>query len=116
MAAGGVIVPNRYALHLNPADFAGFASYRTALEDDLAHGVMARARHERYTLVARPRVEIVADPATRRGEIRVAANVVDEHGDAPRDADRAPAGVADDGARTERRRDPGFGPTGRSSW
>ena len=49
--SGGVIVPNRYALHLNPADFEGFASYRTALEDDLAHGVMARARHEHYTLV-----------------------------------------------------------------
>lgn len=83
----GVIVPNQYALHLNPADFEGFASYRTALEDDLAHGVMARARHERYTLVARPRVEIVADPGTRRGEIRVAANVVDEHGARPRDAE-----------------------------
>jgi hypothetical protein len=88
----GVIIPNQYALHLNPADFEGFASYRTALEDDLAHGVMARARHEHYTLVARARVEIVADPATRRGEIRVAANVVDEHGDAPNEAARAPAG------------------------
>jgi hypothetical protein len=76
----GVIVPNRYDLHLHPSDFANFASYRTALEDDLAHGVLARARHERYTLVARPRVELVSDEALRRGEIRVAANVVDEHG------------------------------------
>lgn len=75
--SGGVIVPNRYDLHLNPRDFDGFASYRNALEDDLAHGVAARARHERYTLVARPRVTIVADSRIRRGEIRVAANVVD---------------------------------------
>jgi Protein of unknown function (DUF3662)/FHA domain len=82
----GVIVPNHYALHLNPSDFAGFASYRNALEDDLAHGVLARARHERYTLVARPRVEIVSDEATRRGEIRVAANVIDERGDVPSEA------------------------------
>ena len=36
-------------------------SYRSSLEDDLAHGVLARARHERYTLVARPRVEILSD-------------------------------------------------------
>ena len=88
----GVIVPNEYALHLHPSDYEAFASYRNALEDDLAHGVLARARHERYTLVARPQVSIVADEATRRGEIRVAANVVDERGGTPRDAQPLPAG------------------------
>jgi hypothetical protein len=87
----GVIVPNRYDLHLHPADFAAFASYRAALEDDLAHGVLARARHERYTLVARPRVEIISDESTRRGEIRVAANVMDERGERLRDATPMPA-------------------------
>jgi hypothetical protein len=88
----GVIVPNHYALHLHPTDYEGFASYRIALEEDLAHGVLARARHERYTLVARPRVTIVADGSSRRGEIRVAANVVDEHGGTPREAQPLPAG------------------------
>jgi hypothetical protein len=88
----GVIVPNRYDLHLHPADFATFASYRAALEDDLAHGVLARARHERYTLVARPRVEIIADDRTRRGEIRVAANVMEERGERPREATPMSAG------------------------
>ena len=87
---GGVIVPNQFELHLHPRDFAAFASYRGSLEDDLAHGVMARARHERYTLVARPRVRILADEATRRGEIRVAANVVDERGRQTRDAEAVP--------------------------
>jgi hypothetical protein len=87
----GVIVPNRYALHLNPADFAAFESYRGALEDDLAHGVLARARHERYTLVARPRVQLLADGRTRRGEVRVAANVVDESGGRVREAEPMPA-------------------------
>jgi hypothetical protein len=82
----GVIVPNHYDLHLHPSDFAAFASYRSSLEDDLAHGVLARARHERYTLVARPRVQLIADKSMRRGEIRVAANVRDERGDRPRDA------------------------------
>ena len=87
----GVIVPNHYDLHLHPSDFAAFASYRSSLEDDLAHGVLARARHERYTLVARPRVQIIADQGTRRGEIRVAANVVDERGERLRDAEPLPA-------------------------
>ena len=85
----GVIVPNHYDLHLHPADFEAFASYRTSLEDDLAHGVLSRARHERYSLVARPRVRIVSDDGTRRGEIRVAANVADERGE--RVADVMPA-------------------------
>ena len=77
----GVIVPNFYDLHLHPRDYAAFASYRGSLEDDLAHGILSRARHERYSLVARPRVRILSDDETRRGEIRVAANVVDERGD-----------------------------------
>lgn len=76
----GVLVPNHYDLHLNPADFATFASYRGSLEDDLAHDVLARARRERYLLVARPRVQILPDPTTRRGDVRVAANVIDEEG------------------------------------
>ena len=86
----GVIVPNQYHLHLNPADFANFESYRSSLEDDLAHGVIARARRERYTLVARPRVRIIADGGTRRGEVRVAANVVDEGGAQLREAQPMP--------------------------
>lgn len=87
----GVIVPNQYDLHLHPSDFAAFASYRSSLEDDLAHGVLARARHERYTLVARPRVQLLRDESIRRGEIRVGANVVDERGDRLRDAAPIPA-------------------------
>ncbi len=87
----GVIVPNHYDLHLHPADFATFASYQSSLEDDLAHGVLSRARHERYSLVARPRVRIMSDDATRRGEIRVAANVADERGERVDEAMPVPA-------------------------
>jgi Protein of unknown function (DUF3662)/FHA domain len=87
---GGVIVPNQYALHLNPVDFASFESYRSALEDDLAHGILTRARHEHYTLVARPRVHLVADRLVPRGDIRVAAKVVDDAGDQPSADQRMP--------------------------
>lgn len=89
--ADSVLVPNVYELHLNPVDFAAFESYRGALEDDLAHGVLARARRERYTLVARPRVMVTADEAVARGEIRVAATVVDEAGARVRDDRPMPA-------------------------
>lgn len=84
----GVIVPNHYALHLHPVDFATFESYRAALEDDLAHGVLTRARREHYTLVARPRVRLVSDRAVPRRDVRVAANVVDAAGERARE-DRA---------------------------
>jgi Protein of unknown function (DUF3662)/FHA domain len=76
----GVLVPNQYDLHLNPTDFEAFASYRSSLEDDLAHGALARARRERYTLVARPRVQLISDAGVPRGDVRVAANVVDDEG------------------------------------
>lgn len=79
----GVIVPNHYALHLNPVDYGSFESYHSALEDDLAHGVLTRARHEHYTLVARPRVQLVSDRAVPRGDIRVAATMVDDAGRRP---------------------------------
>jgi FHA domain-containing protein len=87
----GVIVPNQYDLHLNPRDFAAFESYRGSLEDDLAHGVLARARHERYSLVARPQVRIIADEAVHRGDVRVAANVADDGGERLRDDRPLPA-------------------------
>jgi hypothetical protein len=77
----GVIVPNEFDLHLHPSDFATFASYRSALEDDLAHGVLTRARHEHYTLVARPHVRLISDTGVSRGDVRVAAMVVDDGGD-----------------------------------
>ncbi len=43
------------------------------------------------SLVARPRVQLLSDDGTRRGEIRVAANVVDERGGRPAAAEPMPA-------------------------
>ena len=91
----GVLVPNHFDLHLHPSDYAGFESYRSALEDDLAHRVLARARRERYTLVARPRVTQVADPATPKGDIRVAAKLVDDWGASLRGTRGDPAPAAE---------------------
>jgi hypothetical protein len=73
----GVIVPNRYVLHLSPNDYATFESYHGSLEDDLAHEVLSRARREGYRLMARPRVILQSDGLVPRGEVRVAAAVAD---------------------------------------
>ena len=89
--AAGIIVPNRFDLHLHPADFAAFESFRGSLEDDLAHGAMARAHRERYHLVGRPIVRLVADRGVPRGDVRVAANVVDDEGDRVAEPQPAPA-------------------------
>lgn len=87
----GILVPNHYDLHLHPRDFAAFESYRASLEDDLAHGALAHARRERYTLIARPRVRVLSDHGVPRGDIRVAANVADERGDRLREDRPQPA-------------------------
>jgi hypothetical protein len=87
----GVIVPNRYALHLNPADYAPFDAYHGSLEDDLAHDVLTRARREGYRLIARPHVVLRSDPLVPRGEVRVAASVADDGPEASSDATPIPA-------------------------
>jgi hypothetical protein len=87
----GVLVPNHYQLHLHPADFASFESYRGSLEDDLVHGILTRARRERYTLVARPVVRITADRQVPRGDVRVAANLVDDRGSRVQEDRQLPA-------------------------
>ncbi len=74
----GVIVPNRYVVHLSPTDYASFESYHGSLEDDLAHDVLTRARREGYRLMARPRVILQADGLVPRGDVRVAATVADD--------------------------------------
>jgi hypothetical protein len=73
----GVIVPNRYVVHLSPTDYASFESYHGSLEDDLAHEVLTRSRREGYRLMARPRVILQADGLVPRGDVRVAAAVAD---------------------------------------
>jgi FHA domain-containing protein len=73
----GVIVPNRYVLHLSPTDYASFEAYQGSLEEDLAHDVLTRARREGYRLMARPRVILQPDGLVPRGEVRVAAAVAD---------------------------------------
>src|SRR2546423_6533291 len=71
--ADRTLVPNRFRVHLNPEDLDEFGELTGTLATDLAEGALAFARTHRYTLVDRPRVDLVADRGVGKGEIRVQA-------------------------------------------
>jgi hypothetical protein len=79
------VVPDRFTVHVNPADLPSLAP----LEDvaaDLASGALAFARSHQLSLRARPRVALHADPEIRRGEVEVEAEVSADARHGPRDA------------------------------
>jgi hypothetical protein len=67
------LVPNRFVVHLHPADMAEFGDMTGTLASELADGALAFARAHHYTLVDRPRVDLLSDPAIERADIRVDA-------------------------------------------
>jgi hypothetical protein len=75
--ADRTLVPNRFAVHLNPSDLEGFGDMIESLASELADGALVFARTRRYMLVDRPRVALVADPAVQRADIRVVARFAD---------------------------------------
>jgi Protein of unknown function (DUF3662)/Inner membrane component of T3SS, cytoplasmic domain len=100
------LAPNRFVVHLHPADLADFGDMTGTLAAELADSALSFARAHRYTVVDRPRVDLVADPAIQRADIRVDARFADALGTRP----SAPAAANDqadtgdaDGARSETR-------------
>ena len=75
--ADRTLVPNRFRVHLNAADLEGFGEFSVSLAAELADGALAFARSHRYSLVDRPRVDLVADPTVSVGEVRVVARFAD---------------------------------------
>jgi hypothetical protein len=76
-ASDRTLVPNRYTIRLNPEDVAAFGEFGSTLAAELADGALVFARAHRYTLVDRPRVELVSDPAVERADIVVRARFAD---------------------------------------
>jgi hypothetical protein len=101
-ASDRTLVPNRFVVHLHPSDLEAFEDMERSLAAELADAALVFAREHRYTLVDRPRVELVADEAVERSDIRVVARFADPISgrtglvDAP--ADGAGDGVARGGA------------------
>src|SRR3954464_1818285 len=77
-AADRILVPNRFRVQLHPEDLEAFGELTATLATDLAEGALAFARRHRYAVIDRPRVDLVADPAVGRGEIRVDARFADK--------------------------------------
>jgi hypothetical protein len=75
--ADRTLVPNRFRVHLHPDDLSAFEQISDSLATELAEGALAFARNHRYSLVDRPRVDLVADEDVNRGEIRVATTFAD---------------------------------------
>ena len=76
-ASDRTLVPNRYTIHLNPDDVAAFGDFGSTLAAELADSALVFARAHRYTLVDRPRVELVSDPAVERADIVFRARFAD---------------------------------------
>jgi hypothetical protein len=76
-AADRTLVPNRYIVRLNPDDLAAFGEFSETLATELADGALRFARSHRYTLVDRPRVDLVADRTVTRTDIMVDARFAD---------------------------------------
>jgi hypothetical protein len=74
------LVPNRFVVHLNPEDLAGFGDMTATLASELADAALAFAKAHRYTVVDRPQVDLLADGAIERTEIRVEARFADAIG------------------------------------
>ena len=74
------LVPNRFVVHLHPDDMADFGDMTSTLAAELADGALSFARAHRYTVVDRPRVDLVADPAIQRADLRVEARFADAIG------------------------------------
>lgn len=73
--ADRTVVPNRFVVHLHPDDLAALAGTADSLAGSLADEALSFARAHRYSLVDRPRVDVVEDPAVLRADIRVVAEV-----------------------------------------
>ncbi|HEX8025596.1 MAG TPA: FhaA domain-containing protein [Candidatus Limnocylindrales bacterium] len=72
--AGREVAPDRFTVHLHPADLAELGD-PAIVAGDVASGALAFARSHNLLLLDRPRVGIRADDAVVRGEVEVAASV-----------------------------------------
>ena len=86
--ADRTLVPNRFRVHLHPEDLDSFGNLIPTLATELAEGALAFARAHQYAVIDRPRVDLVADPGVRRGEIQVQARFAERTRDT-RSADDA---------------------------
>ncbi|MPZ14489.1 MAG: DUF2662 domain-containing protein [Chloroflexi bacterium] len=72
-----VDVPNEYFAHLNPTDFERFASFRGAVERDIAAYLHRRASEEGLRPIGPIQVHLAINPGVRRSSVRAEARFTD---------------------------------------
>lgn len=92
--ADRTLVPNAFTVRLNPDDLEPLRGIAASLVAELADAALAFARRHAYSVLDRPRVDLVADPAVGPGEIRVDTGWLDRAGRAG-DAALAASDAAD---------------------
>src|SRR5262245_35717215 len=70
--AGREVAPDRFTVHVNPADLAELGD-PAVVAGDVASGALAFARSHNLALADRPRVAIRSDAAVVRGDVEVEA-------------------------------------------
>ena len=115
-SADRTLAPNRFTIHLHPEDLQGFGDMTNSLASELADGALVFARTRRYTLVDRPRVDLLADTTVQRTDIRVVARFVDpiagrDRRDLASETDGSVATEPDDGTDERARRDSAASPS-----
>lgn len=87
----GVIVPNRYTVHLSPEDREQLAGMEQTLAGELEQVVVDGARERGHALVAKPEVVFEVHENLKRGNFRIESEMSEETGPPPADvASRAP--------------------------
>ena len=80
ITAQRVLVPNLYAVHLNPGDVQAMEPFRATLEREMASYLAQAMEEEGLSSVAYPRVMLMEDPAIPRRKVMVDARIVEsEH-------------------------------------
>jgi FhaA, N-terminal domain/FHA domain len=69
-----VYVPNAYEIFLSPPDYEQLHSFEATLADELSSYLVAYAKREGWTLVAKPTVALQADADLSLGEFGIAAH------------------------------------------
>ena len=92
-ASDRTLVPNRFVVHLHPSDLEAFEDMEQSLASELADAALVFARAHQYTLVDRPRVDLLGDDTVERSDIRVVARFADPIGGRTGLAD-APGGAS----------------------
>lgn len=79
--SGKLIGPNLYEVKLSTEDAEHFKSYETTLRQDLSDYLVDLAGRRGITLLGRPEIRLLPTPGMGRGEIDVAAQLVDRSGE-----------------------------------